>query len=205
MNFLRHFSVAILSGFLIFAACSNDDQKSQNSANDQNSPDSISTDITSQQLLSASLEGNLDYVQKALKQDVNINKQDPSGRTPLMLASYNGHAEVVRFLLENKADPNTADNQGRTPLIFAASGSFPETVETLLENGAEPNKVDEAEGWSPLMWAAAEGNEQVVNVLLNHGADPTLEDKDKETARDFASNNGHSKVAELLKQAEDNR
>lgn len=205
MNFLSHFSVAILSGFLIFAACSNNDQQSKNSANEQNAPDNTPTEITSQQLLSASLEGNLGYVQEAVKQDVDINKQDPSGRTPLMLASYNGHMEVVRFLLENEADPNATDNQGRTPLTFAASGSFPETVEILLENGAEPNKVDDAEGWSPLMWAAAEGNEQVVNVLLDHGADPTLEDKDKETARDFASNNGHSKTAELLKQAEDSR
>lgn len=205
MNYLRHFSVAILSGFLIFTACSNSDQKSGDSANDLNVSDNTPTDITSQQLLNASLEGNLRYVKEAVKQNVSIDEQDPSGRTPLMLASFNGHEKVVRYLLDNEADPNAIDNEGRTPLIFAASGSFPETVEILLENGAEPNKVDKAEGWSALMWAAAEGNEEVVRILLTNGADPTLKDNDDETALVFASNNGHSKVAELLKQAGDSR
>lgn len=206
MDYLRHISVAILSGFIIILGCSNNDQQTIETANNSEGDQSnVSTNITTQTLIKASFDGNLDTVRKAVEQGVDVDSQDQSGRTPLMMAAFNGHYELVQYLLENGADPNTVDRQGRTPLIFATSGPYAETVRLLLDNGAKPNKTDQNEKWSPLMWAAAEGNEEVVKVLLDHGADPTLQDTDNETARDFASSNGHGKIVKLLKEAENER
>lgn len=203
MHYFRSFIATIAVGLLLFAGCGNSDQKKKDaSGNQANLPGKVADKITTQRLLGASLEGDIAVAKKAVEQGVDIDIQDQSGRTPLMLAAYNGHSDMIRYLLEKGADLSESDNQGRTPLIFASSGPYPETVKLLLENDADPNKTDKAEGWSALMWAAAEGNEQVVRVLLEHGADPTLRDKDDETARDFATDNGHAKVAELLKQAE---
>lgn len=203
MFYPRNHITFILIGLVLFAACSNGDDRKTKSEETEvpNSSENFSTSITTQDLLSASLEGRIELIQDAVEQDIDIDSSDQTGRTPLMLASYNGHYTIVKYLLENGADPKASDNQGRTSLTFAASGPFPDTVELLLKNGADPNKTDKVEGWSALMWAAAEGNEKVVSVLLNHGADPTLRDKDNETASDFAVNNGHNKIAGLLKEA----
>lgn len=43
-----------------------------------------------------------------------------------------------------------------------------------------------------------DGEEHLVLVLLDYGADSTLKDKDGETALDFARNNGHEEVVQLL-------
>lgn len=198
----RTFASFFLCALLLLAACGEDkNQQEQNAEKRVNSQ----TNFTTQQIFDASLEGKTDLIKEAVKQDVDITVSDQSGRTPLMLASFNGHTEVVKLLLANGADPRTTDNEGQTALIFAASGPYPQTVEVLLKNGADPNYKDINEGWSPLMWAASEGNEQVVSVLLDHGADPNLRDNDDETARNFAEANGHQKVAELLKEAEDSQ
>lgn len=207
MNYLRHITIAILSGFIIFVSCSNNEtQKAKDTAsNNGKTQNNTPTNITTQELIKASFDGNLDLIREVVNREINIDDQDQSGRTPLMMAAFNGHSDLVQYLLENGADPNTVDRQGRTPLIFAASGPYAETVRLLLDNGAKPNKTDQKEKWSPLMWAAAEGNEEVVNVLLDNGADPTLQDTDNETARDFASSNGHDKIVKLLKEAENDR
>lgn len=200
---LRAFAFLLLSGFLFLSACSNDKNRQDSSAENNAKPQNNTPEtISSQQVLSASLEGKINLIEEAVEQGVDITGTDQSGRTPLMLASFNGHTDITKLLLENGADPEKTDNQGQAALSFAASGPYPQTVELLLENGADPNHTDDSEGWSALMWAAAEGNEEVVKVLLDHDADPDLRDKDEDTARDFAEDNGHQKIAEILKQAE---
>lgn len=161
---------------------------------------SVSPTATPQDLRSASLNGQLTSVRHALEQGVDVNAADESGNTPLMLAAYNGHTEVVRRLLETGADLRAQNTEGRTALMFAATGSFSETVEVLLEAGADPNVTGEVEGWSALMFAAAEGRPEVVRTLLEYGADPSMTDNDGDTALAFAQDNGHSEVAEVLRQ-----
>lgn len=201
---ISRFTPLLLTALILFTACGTekDQQSKKSEAGQQSISESSSQAITTRDLIRASLEGNMKTVTRAVKQGKEVDSRDNAGRTPLMMAAYNGHSEIVRFLLEHGANPNSADKQGRTPLIFASSGSYPQTVKLLLDNGAKPNVTDKKEGWTALMWAAAEGNEKVVRILLDNGADPSLTDKDNETARDFASSNGHDKVVELLKQYE---
>lgn len=205
MHYIRTINVLLLSGFILFTACGDEDKQETKSNNFENQSKSSPVNITTLQLMKASLEGNLNIIEKAVTENVDLNQQDQAGRTPLMMAAFNGHSEIVQYLLDNGADFQATDMEGRSPLIFGASGPYPQTVKLLLEAGADPNKTDKKEGWSALMWAAAEGNEEVVQILLDSGADPNLKDKDDETALNFASSNGHSNVVKLLKQTENEK
>lgn len=193
-------SVLILA-ILFFCSCGK--QKSPETQSDRNeTPPSptmgSASELTSEDLRNAALNGQTNIVKQAIEQGVDVHEGDQLERTALMFASYNGQSEIVRFLVEQGADIHKKNTEDRTALMFAASGPFPETVEFLLDEGADPNVRDNVEGWTPLMYASAEGNLEVVQILLDHGADASLEDTDGETAFDFARNNGHTQVLNLL-------
>lgn len=153
-----------------------------------------------QALFDFALDGNLEAVKELVTGGAGVNVSNPDLRTPLMLAAFNGHTAVVRFLLEQDARVDAKDSGGRTALLFASSGPFPETVELLLDKGAEVNTQGTLEGFTALMTAAAEGNLEVVKILLAHGATVGLKDKDGDTAENFARQNRHTAVAEVLAQ-----
>ena len=105
----------------------------------------------------------------------------------------------MELLIKAGTHIDTQDAVGRTALMFASTGKDTDTVSLLLKHGAKVNLVDGEEHWSPLMFAAAEGNIEVVQLLLDQGADITHVDIDGESSELFARNNGHIKVADLLK------
>ena len=149
-------------------------------------------------LLEASFTGNLDTVRELVSSGVSVETVDADRRTPLMWAGFNGHTEVVRYLLEKGATLEAKDVNGRTALMYASSGPYRETVELLLRKGAKVNVQGKLEGFTALMTAAAEGQAEVVRLLLQYGAEPGLEDKDGDTAEDFALRKGHTTVVDLL-------
>lgn len=189
---------------ILLSACGGEKSQQETGANEAPSAQqdaSVQPAFTAQDLRSASLEGQMGRVKQAADQGIDVNAADQAGRTALMLASYNGHTEIVRFLLEEGANISDQNVEGRTPLMFAASGPFPETVELLLSQGADPDEADDIEDWTALMFAASEGHLEVVQTLIDHNADASLKDKDGETAVDFARNNNHGEVADLLENA----
>ena len=67
------------------------------------------------------------------REEVNPNKPDNSGQTPLTYAAKNGHEGVVRILLgREEVNPDRTDNEGRTPLSFAAEYGHEGVVKMLL-------------------------------------------------------------------------
>ncbi len=149
-------------------------------------------------LQEGSLNGDIAMVNSLISEGANVNAIDPEGRTALMYASFNGHTEIVQKLIDNGAIVSIRDAGARTALLYASTGPFPETVKLLLENQADPNIIDADEHFTPIMHAAAEGQLEVVKILLEYGADPSKKDVDGETARMFASQNGHTEVVKLL-------
>jgi len=54
------------------------------------------------------------------RDEVNPDKPDNDGRTPLLYAAGNGYAEVVEILLgRDDVDPSKPDEYGQTPPAFA--------------------------------------------------------------------------------------
>ena len=65
--------------------------------------------------------------------NVDVNKQQNSGDTPLLIASYKGHKDIVELLLNmNNIDVNKATNTGLTPLSIAKDAILSLTLITHI-------------------------------------------------------------------------
>ena len=116
-------------------------------------------------LLNAVLEGNLEEVQKLLKQGADIHAQDlKSGWTPLHWAALGGSRDVVAFLIEHGANIKAKNKSGETPLHEAAHYGHRDVVALLIKRGADARAQD-AKGFTPLQRAALMGHMDVVELL----------------------------------------
>jgi hypothetical protein len=152
---------------------------------------------------SASENGNLEIVKLLLDNGAAVNGVDSTGMTALMLAAERGHLQIVILLLDNGAAVNDVDSTGMTALMLAAERGHLQIVILLLDNGAAVNDVDST-GMTALMLAAEAGHLQIVILLLNSGANiynkTTVvgEGVVPINALEFAIENGHTDVAEVL-------
>ena len=68
------------------------------------------------------------------RNDVNPDKPDNGGRTPLSWAAEGGHSGIVEMLLgAHDVTPDTMDNGGRTPLAWAEEHGHITVVEMLRQ------------------------------------------------------------------------
>ena len=121
-----------------------------------------------------------------LKRDnVDPDKLDMHGQTPLSLAARYGygewwtyfsngttstlyrHGEVVKILLkQDDIDLDKQDEYRQIPLSYAAEGGPQEVVKILLErDDLSPNNPDKY-SQTPLGWATSKGRQEVVKMLL---------------------------------------
>lgn len=87
-------------------------------------------------LLDASLEGELELVQKTAREVPDPSAANDEGITALHNAICAGHLDIVRFLVEFGCDVNAQDSDGWTPLHCAASCNNLSMVRFLVEHGA---------------------------------------------------------------------
>ncbi|KIW63768.1 hypothetical protein PV04_08746 [Phialophora macrospora] len=98
------------------------------------------------------------------RQDIDLDKKDAAGRTPLMIGVRQG-SDFVETLLKKGADPNSRDWQEKTPLIQAVMKDFYQAITPLLAYGADPALVD-ARGRGPLYWACYQGSIETFDSIL---------------------------------------
>lgn len=60
--------------------------------------------------------GNIDCVRALLRFGGDVNLQDKSGNTPLILATRSNYPEIVQLLIESGADPRVEDQYGKSPI-----------------------------------------------------------------------------------------
>jgi len=72
----------------------------------------------------------------------DVNEQDVSGWTPLLLAAGMGHTGAVQALLEKGANVDVQDKHGRTALMRATTNGYDDIVRLLLLAGADTNLKD---------------------------------------------------------------
>jgi len=156
----------------------------------------------------AASAGRTDLIKKLIELKVNVNKPIKAsldstlgkGWTPLMIAAAEGHAETVSALTEAGADVNATNALGRTALMFACSYGFLDIVTDLLGHRADPNIVPkDSTGWTALIGAAHNGHIEVIRALLDHGADVSIKDKQGKTALAWAEAQGHTQLAQVLR------
>jgi ankyrin repeat protein len=89
-------------------------------------------------LLFAAQQGDLASAELLLAAGVDVNDQDASSASVLVVAAHSGHSELARMLLERGADPNAA-GAGYTPLHAAVLRGDAPLVKALLARGADAN------------------------------------------------------------------
>lgn len=92
----------------------------------------------------AAQHGNVEDLQRLIKNGAHINSTCDDGGTPLHYAVFNGHVECVKILLSEKDILVNVYTKrcGSTPLHFAARNNYLEIVQLLLKKGANFDATD---------------------------------------------------------------
>jgi len=132
----------------------------------------------------------------------NAETTDPAkgadGNPPLLSAVNKGDTIEVRRLVEAGANVNAETDSGVTPLMNAAGMGNKEAVELLIQKGANVNHRTSG-NFTPLMQAALVGKTEIVKILLDAGADPTVKDTGGRTAINWAEDQKHDDIVQLIK------
>ncbi|XP_028903654.1 M-phase phosphoprotein 8 [Ornithorhynchus anatinus] len=131
-------------------------------------------------------------------EDYNLDQEDSSGMTLVMLAAAGGQDDLLRLLIKKGAKVNSRQRNGTTALIHAAEKNFLTTVAILLEAGAFVN-VQQSNGETALMKACKRGNSDIVRLMIECGADCNILSKHQNSALHFAKQCNNVLVYDLLK------
>ncbi|XP_024607076.1 M-phase phosphoprotein 8 isoform X2 [Neophocaena asiaeorientalis asiaeorientalis] len=154
-------------------------------------------------------------------EEYNLDQEDSSGMTLVMLAAAGGQDDLLRLLLKKGAKVNGRQKNGTTALIHAAEkvghsegfgsmvlgprqslslqgNNFLTTVAILLEAGAFVN-VQQSNGETALMKACKRGNSDIVRLVIECGADCNILSKHQNSALHFAKQCNNVLVYDLLK------
>ncbi|XP_045640216.1 ankyrin repeat and SAM domain-containing protein 3 isoform X3 [Ursus americanus] len=107
------------------------------------------------------------------RRELDLNKKNGGGWTPLMYASYIGHDTIVHLLLEAGVSVNVPTPEGQTPLMLASSCGNESIAYFLLQQGAELEMKD-IHGWTALFHCTSAGHQQMVKFLLDSGANANV-------------------------------
>uniref|UniRef100_A0A8C6X480 M-phase phosphoprotein 8 n=1 Tax=Naja naja TaxID=35670 RepID=A0A8C6X480_NAJNA len=156
--------------------------------------------ISSVQLRDAIKNGNYTMVKMALNsnEEYNLDQEDSSGMTLVMLAAAGGHDDILRLLIRKGAKVNCRQKNGTTALIHAAEKNNLTTAALLLEAGAHVN-VQQKNGETALMKACKRGNYDIVRLMIENGADCNISSKHQSNALHFAKQCNNLSVSELLR------
>ena len=164
--------------------------------------DAIAAEKSSEELVEAAEQGNLQKVRSLIHAGADLNAPDPKeGLTPLIAAVQYGHTAIVEALIKAGADLNRKDELNQsTPLMWAVRKSESEEgkvtapiekkydiAKLLIQSGADIH-LKNRWGSTALQWAADSGNLLMVQALIERGADVNAGDDDGLTPLMVAAN-----------------
>ncbi|XP_074640428.1 fibronectin type 3 and ankyrin repeat domains protein 1-like [Tubulanus polymorphus] len=156
--------------------------------------------LTGVHLHKAVIHRDIDGIEKVLNtSDVNIDVNDKSGNSPLMVASQKGYLDVVNALIKRGADVNLQDETGKTSLMLACYAGRLNIVEILRENQASYT-IKDKNGAIAIHSACDGQNLEVIKYLIDDGADVNARDTTSgwTPLHRCAAIGGNKEVANLL-------
>eukprot|EP00238_Polyblepharides_amylifera_P004471 CAMPEP_0196576594 /NCGR_PEP_ID=MMETSP1081-20130531/5812_1 /TAXON_ID=36882 /ORGANISM="Pyramimonas amylifera, Strain CCMP720" /LENGTH=310 /DNA_ID=CAMNT_0041895241 /DNA_START=116 /DNA_END=1048 /DNA_ORIENTATION=- len=118
--------------------------------------------------------------------NVDLNAQDKSGNTPLLIAIQNLQTKAALALLEFGADVHTVNQAGGSGLMIAAGTGEVTLVKALIRRGASVNAQDNA-GFTAAMHASKLGSPASIVMLIQEGnIDLGLKSYEGKTALEYA-------------------
>ena len=134
------------------------------------------------------------------RDDIDVNKADNDGQTPLYAACRNGNVKVINALLTRKEiQINQAKDNGATPLIISCWNDRVKIVNLLLARKEIHINQAMNDGATPLYMACRNDSVKVVNSLLTRkDIDINQAKNNGETPLYITCEKGHVDVVRLL-------
>ncbi len=150
-------------------------------------------------LKSAIVAGKKEIAKLLIEKQADLNLQNISGYTALMLAIENGANEIAILLIEAQADLNLQSSYGSTALMLAIENRANEIAKLLIDKHAVLNLQDR-DGFTALMFAIENGANEIAILLIEAQADLNLQNSDGVTALMLAIKNreNENEIAKLL-------
>ncbi|BAM41410.1 ankyrin repeat containing protein [Theileria orientalis strain Shintoku] len=155
----------------------------------------------------ACTSGNAELVRYLISREVEIDKKDVKGWTPLFISVVNNYVEIVELLLDAGADltltlrhrcaPTRLTDAHSNAIHFAAIKVNRKMTELLLSRNVDVNEKD-SQGITPLSYSCTKGNAEYVAYLLEAGANPTIQDVNGRTSYHSVALGGSLEIAKLL-------
>ena len=124
-------------------------------------------DSNGKNLLVIALENNsLKSIEVLLNKDIDKNKRDNSGKTPIF---YVRSFEALSKLCEDKAVLNVFDSQGEPLLVYFLKNK-PLSYSNYLITQNIDFELKDKNGWSALFWSGINGDAEIIREMSQRGA-----------------------------------
>lgn len=120
-----------------------------------------------EELLAASLRGDLRTVQRLVRERVNVHHTNSDRETALHMAASRGHLSVVIFLLNNSANINARTRNNWIPLHHAVRFNRPQVANYLMAKGA-PAHFKTGDGLDSFDIAVNMSNARMINLVQRY-------------------------------------
>ena len=117
-----------------------------------------------------------EILQEIITHKADLDSQDNTGKTALLLACLKRQQDSARILLEARSNPNIADVDGVRSLEAAVIGGCgKKIIKALIRHHAVIDATNK-KNQTALSQACWKRNVDAINVLLKAGADPNISD-----------------------------
>lgn len=153
----------------------------------------------------ATVDGNESILHHLIhKYHANVNAQDNTGRSALMMTAIRNQPKMMKELLDANASTNILDGKpgidpepGQNALMYAAERGNKECIELLIKAGVDVD-MPSRKGKTALYLAAARGQAETVERLIQENANPNVPDREQRTPLMIAAWGGWNQVVKTL-------
>ena len=121
-------------------------------------------------LLKAAHEGDIEILNKLIREGVDPGATDSHGRTAVHVAAHASHEEVIAALAAAGADMNALENDAYDAVTIAAVANDLPLLQAALAAGNKATNITSRYIGTALIAAAHLGHHEVVKVLIGAGA-----------------------------------
>jgi ankyrin repeat protein len=159
---------------------------------------SASVEARSEIFWSAIQSGNLNTVNKLLKQDVSLLAYlERQGKPLLFTAVESGHTEIAVALIDQGASLDHLDVSGNSTLMLAIAKGNHRIAERMIQKGARIHQKNDNH-MDALSIAAQQKNTKIAALLIDKGASVNTRDLTGSTPLTISATHGDEAMARLL-------
>lgn len=116
-------------------------------------------------------ENKIEVVVKALERGIDVNTQDESGKSLLLIATQADNIAMVELLLQHGADVNLQDSHHDSAFLYAGAAGQRSFLQLFLKHGARFDVYNRYNG-TALIPACERGHVETVRLLANTSGFP---------------------------------